>query len=285
MTNKQLLDKYYQIAINKNKEESAILLLFLSVSKTTSSDLYIKMNENVREEVVNEFEKKVVLYLEHNEPVQYIIGEACFYGYDFNVNKDVLIPRPETEELVENVLYLYDDYFKDKKVEVADVGTGSGCIAITLALEEKNMHVMASDISLEALTVARGNAKKLGANVDFYQGDMLAPLMDKKLDILVSNPPYIPTEETVDSLVKDNEPNLALFGGNDGLKFYRVILENAPKIMNEKCILAFEHGYDKSSEIEDIARKNFPGALVYTKKDLQGLDRMTFVIRGFNNEK
>lgn len=285
MTNKQFLEKYYKLATSYAKEESAILLLFLAISKMTSSDLYIRMNEEVAADVAEEFSQKVSLYLDKNEPVQYIIGEACFYGYDFDVNKEVLIPRPETEELVENVLYLYDDYFKGKDVAVADVGTGSGCIAITLALEEKHMHVVASDISSSALEVARKNAKKLNTNVDFYQGDMLEPLMDKKLDILVSNPPYIPEVEEVDSLVKDNEPNVALFGGDDGLKFYRVILENAPKIMNEKCILAFEHGYDKASEIEALALKNFPGALVYTKKDLQGLDRMTFVVRGFNNEK
>lgn len=282
MTNKQFLNKYYEKALSVGKEESAILLLFLAVAKMSSTDLYIKMDETVSNDVVKEFEEKVSLYLDKNEPVQYIIGEACFYGYDFKVNENVLIPRPETEELVENVIYLYDDYFKGQKVKVADVGTGSGCIAITLAKEEANMEVVASDISSEALSVAKENALKLDANVTFYQGDMLAPLIEanQKLDILVSNPPYIPSEEVVDSLVKDNEPNVALFGGEDGLKFYRIILENAPKIMKDKCILAFEHGYQTSSAIEALAAKYFPGAKIYTKKDLQGLERMTFVIRG-----
>ena len=114
---------------------------------------------------------------------------------------------------------------------------------------------------------------------------MLEPVMNDKFDILVSNPPYIPETEVVDPLVKDNEPNVALFGGNDGLKFFHIILENAPKIMKEKCILAFEHGYNKTQEIEAICKKYFPDANIYTKKDLQGLDRMTFVIRGFKDEK
>lgn len=284
MTYQSFLNEWYEKATKAYKEESAILLLLLAVAKLSSSDLYIKMHDEIPTEVVKEFEGKVKKYIDDNVPVQYIIGEACFYGYDFIVNEDVLIPRPETEELVENVLYLYDDYFKGQKIKVADIGTGSGCIAVTLKAEEPRMDVTAVDISDNALAVAKANAKKMEADVEFLQGDMLNPVMDRKFDILVSNPPYIPDTEVVDSLVKDNEPNVALFGGNDGLKFYRIILENAPKIMNERCILAFEHGYNTSREIERLASEYFPGAKVYTKRDLQGLERMTFVVRGFDNE-
>lgn len=284
MTYQSFLNEWYEKATKAYKEESAILLLLLAVAKLSSSDLYIKMHDEIPDVVVKEFEEKVKKYIDDNVPVQYIIGEACFYGYDFIVNEDVLIPRPETEELVENVLYLYDDYFKGQKIKVADIGTGSGCIAVTLKAEEPRMDVTAVDISDNALAVAKANAKKMEADVEFLQGDMLNPVMDRKFDILVSNPPYIPDTEVVDSLVKDNEPNVALFGGNDGLKFYRIILENAPKIMNERCILAFEHGYNTSREIERLASEYFPGAKVYTKRDLQGLERMTFVVRGFDNE-
>lgn len=182
-------------------------------------------------------------------------------------------------------LFLYDDYFKGKDIDVVDIGTGSGCISVTLAAEEPHMHLKATDISGRALNVARSNAKKMNVNIDFKEGNMLEPVMNDKFDILVSNPPYIPETEVVDPLVKDNEPNVALFGGNDGLKFFHIILENAPKIMKEKCILAFEHGYNKTQEIEAICKKYFPDANIYTKKDLQGLDRMTFVIRGFKDEK
>lgn len=285
MKYKDFLKKWQDIAYQKGYEESAILLLLLHEAKLTNTELYIKMEEEIESSIINSFEINVKKYLEENIPVQYIIGEACFFGYDFNVNNNVLIPRPETEELVENILFLYDDYFKGKDVNVVDIGTGSGCIGITLNLEEPRMHVTSTDISADALDVAKSNSKKLGANVNFYQGNMLEPVMDKKFDILVSNPPYIPEDEEVDSLVKDNEPNVALFGGKDGLKFYRIILEEACKIMNDKCILAFEHGYNKTKEIEDICHLYFKDANIYTKKDLQGLDRMTFVIRGFNNEK
>lgn len=278
--------KYWQdIASEKGFEESAILLLLLYEAKLTSSELYMKMDDEIDKKISDNFETDVKKYLDDNIPVQYIIGEACFYGYDFNVNNDVLIPRPETEELVENILFLYDDYFKGKDIDVVDIGTGSGCISVTLAAEEPNMHLKATDISGRALNVARSNAKKMNVNIDFKEGNMLEPVMNDKFDILVSNPPYIPETEVVDPLVKDNEPNVALFGGNDGLKFFHIILENAPKIMKEKCILAFEHGYNKTQEIEAICKKYFPDANIYTKKDLQGLDRMTFVIRGFKDEK
>lgn len=276
---------YQNKALEKGLEESAILLLLLHDANVSSPELYLKMNDEIEEAVVNRFETDVEKYFNDNVPIQYIIGSSCFYGYDFNVNENVLIPRYETEELVENMLFLYDDFFKPNDVSVVDIGTGSGCISCTLALEEPHMHVCATDISDKALEVARANAIKLGANVEFFQGDMLEPVMDKKFDILVSNPPYIPRLENVDPLVKDNEPNIALFGGDDGLKFYHIILSNAPKIMKEKCILGFEHGYNKTKEIEAICKKYFPNARVYTKKDLQGLDRMTFVIRGFNDEK
>ncbi len=285
MKYKDYLKHWQDIALEKGYEESAILLLLLYEAKLSSSELYMKMNDEIGDDITKSFELDVKKYLEDNIPVQYIIGEACFYGYDFNVNKDVLIPRPETEELVENILFLYDDYFRGKDIEVVDIGTGSGCISVTLAAEEPHMHLKATDISPEALKVAQSNAKKMNVNVEFKEGNMLEPVMNDKFDILVSNPPYIPETEAVDPLVKDNEPNVALFGGNDGLKFFHIILENAPKIMKEQCILAFEHGYNKTAEIEAICKKYFPDANIYTKKDLQGLDRMTFVIRGFKNEK
>lgn len=285
MKYKDYLKKWQDIAVAKGYEESAILLLLLYEAKITPSQLYVKMEDEIEDSVINSFEIDVKKYLEDNIPVQYIVGEACFYGYDFNVNNNVLIPRPETEELVENILYLYDDYFDGQDVDVVDIGTGSGCISVTLAAEETHMHLKATDISPEALEVAKSNAKKMGVNVEFREGNMLEPVMNDKFDILVSNPPYIPETEEVDSLVKDNEPNVALYGGNDGLKFFHIILKNAPLIMKDKCILAFEHGYNKTTEIENICRTYFPDSEIYTKKDLQGLDRMTFVIRGFNNEK
>ena len=228
---------------------------------------------------VNKF-KNMIESRKNGCPLQYIIGSTCFYGYDFIVNENVLIPRFETEELVENILYKYDEHFGGKKVEVCDLATGSGCIAITLAKEEPNMHVVATDISKEALEVAKLNNQKFDANVKFLQGDMLTPLKGKKFDIFVSNPPYIPENEDVDSLVKDNEPNLALFGGDDGMKFYRIILQGLRPLLNKKALVAFEHGYDKKEEMLALCKKYFPECKAECIKDLEGKDRMTFIYVG-----
>ena len=286
MTYKKKMDEASKIALDNNKEESAILFLMEEVSGYSTGELFFNQNEKMSDEEISKFDSLVHKYIFENQPVQYLTGKSYFYGYEFNVNSDVLIPRPETEELVENILSIYDRTFKrGTNVDVVDIGTGSGAISITLSLEEKAMNVLATDISSEALVVARANNEKLDGRVTFLEGDMLEPVMDKKFDILVSNPPYIPDEEYVDPLVKDNEPNVALFGGNDGLKFYKIILNNSVKIMKDKFIIGFEHGYNTSKVIEDLARELYPDAYVFTKKDMQGKDRMTFVIRGFDYEQ
>ena len=267
-------------ALENNKEDSAVVLLLEHICNLETNALFMKRGEEIEEEYVNKFNEIFDKYLHENKPIQYLIGTSCFYGYDFIVNENVLIPRFETEELVENILYKYDEHFGGKKVEVCDLATGSGCIAITLAKEEPNMHVVATDISKEALEVAKLNNQKFDANVKFLQGDMLTPLKGKKFDIFVSNPPYIPENEDVDSLVKDNEPNLALFGGDDGMKFYRIILQGLRPLLNKKALVAFEHGYDKKEEMLALCKKYFPEGKAECIKDLEGKDRMTFIYVG-----
>ncbi|XMB86714.1 peptide chain release factor N(5)-glutamine methyltransferase [Mycoplasmatota bacterium WC44] len=274
----ELLKYGTDLSLENNKEDSAVKILLLDVSKMESHILIGSMNEEVPQDIEDKFKEKLDKYIFSNIPVQHLTGTEYFYGYEFYVNDDVLIPRFETEELVSNILYTYDEVFEGESIKVVDVGTGSGAIAITLDLEEANMTVKATDISDVALDVARKNNDKLKANVEFICGDMLEPLYGEKYDILVSNPPYIPSTEAVDSLVLDNEPHLALFGGEDGLKFYRIILENAHKILNEKSILAFEHAYDKGKEMVDLSKKYFPNSEVRLLKDLQGKDRMTIII-------
>ncbi len=280
MNYQQLIQSATHQAASYDKEEGAVFLLLQHVTNLTASNLYLKMNEEVPQNVVEAFHQLLDRYLLHNEPVQYLIGSSCFYGYDFIVNPSVLIPRRETEELVENILYRYDQYFKSQDVEVCDVATGSGCIGITLALEEPHMKVTATDISLEALEVARKNNEQLKANVTFIQGDMLEPLKGKKFDIFVSNPPYIPETEEVMPLVKDNEPNVALFGGKDGMKFYRIILSGVQPLLKDKAMICFEHGYDKKEAMLELAHTYFPNCRVEVLKDLEGKDRMTFIYVG-----
>lgn len=259
--------------------QSAVFLL-LELSEMESHNLYYDYESEMEVELYNVYQKALERLLAQ-EPLAHVLGYEMFYGYRFKVNENVLIPRPETEELVANVLAEYDACFKDEKVVAIDVGSGSGAIAISLAKEEKNIQMYASDISEEAIEVAKENAAHLEAQVTFLLGDMLQPFIDEKIkvDILISNPPYIPIDEDMEKSVVDYEPHVALFGGEDGLKFYRSIFENAHKVLKEKAILAFEMGYDQKEAMEQEARKYFPNERMETVKDLNGKDRMFFIYK------
>lgn len=284
MKYKEFIKLNKELALENNKEDAAVFLVLQKVLDVNSSKLFMMQEDEISEDTQLKFKEIFDKYLYDNKPVQYLVGTSNFYGYDFIVNENVLIPRFETEELVDNILYRYDKYFKNQRVDVCDLATGSGCIAITLAKEEKNMNVIASDISFEALEVAKKNSEKLNANVKFLQGDMLEPFKGMKFDIFVSNPPYIPEDEEVMDLVKDNEPNIALFGGSDGLKFYRIILSGVKELLKDKAIIAFEHGFDKKDEMIKLANIYFPNSRVEVLKDLENKDRMTFIYVGDFNE-
>ena len=266
--------------IRKNEELSDELqLLLLDVCRKSRSDLYADYYDEMPDELVIEYEQKVERLL-RNEPLQYITGYQPFYGYDIKVNESVLIPRNETEELVANVLIEYDSYFSGQDVTIADVGTGSGAIAIALSKEEPHFtEVYATDISEEALTLARENSRSLGCDISFLCGDMLEPLIERniRLDILVSNPPYIPVNQEIQKSVEEYEPHVALFGGNDGLYFYRRIFANAHKVIKEHSFLAFEIGYDEKDAILKEAEKYFPDDEYQVFKDINGKDRMLFI--------
>ncbi len=210
-------------------------------------------------------------------PLQYITGKACFYGHFFQVNKAVLIPRPETEELV---YYALKKIPKREAVNILDVGTGSGCIAITVALERPDANVYALDVSHEALEVAKKNAKLLGAtNVQFIQADFLKDeswYIDlPKFDFLLSNPPYISKSETsvMSRSTLEKEPGLALFAPNeDVLAFYKRIAELMPVIMNENSYLFMEINEFRSKDTKKIFEKQ--SKRVELIQDMQGKDRI-----------
>lgn len=213
--------------------------------------------------------------LEKGIPVQYIVGNVDFYGNIFEVNKDVLIPRFETEELVDKTINYINELF-DKKVDIVDIGTGSGCIAITLK-KQLDCNVDAVDISTKALEVAKKNAFNIGADITFIEGDLLTPL-NKKYDVIISNPPYIAIDDIeIMDIVKKNEPHQALFAPNNGLKCYEDILKNAGNYLKPKSIIAFEIGYVQAQEIKKMIERNFPNSIIKIEKDLQGKDRFIFV--------
>jgi len=279
MTVRELIRQSEAMLDDENKDCNVAKVLFYHLAHKEPHQLYLMMDEEVDDELLEAFWIGMKRYM-NGEPIQYIKGKETFFSRDFIVNENVLIPRYETEELVENILYKIDDYFDDYEcIELCDVGTGSGAIAISLALEEPKLKVVATDISEEALDVAKLNAQELGARVEFYQGDMLEPLIDHniKVDIFVSNPPYIPIDQNIESVVKDNEPHVALFGGEDGLYFYRLIFSQVKKILKDRALLAFEMGFDQRELMEEAVEYYFPNVPYEIIKDINGKDRMLFI--------
>ena len=208
--------------------------------------------------------------LNNGEPLQYIVGDVNFYGNTIKVDKRVLIPRFETEGLCE----IAKEYLKDN-IDCIDLGTGSGCIAITLKKMNRSINMDAIDISSDALTLACENAKINSVEINFIQNDMLNNI-DKKYDLIISNPPYIRYDEEVMDIVKNNEPSLALYADNDGLYFYEEILKSAKHNLKDKYVILFEMGYDQGDKIKSIAHK-YLDCNVEIKKDLQGFDRYVII--------
>ena len=184
--------------------------------------------------------------LEMGEPVQYIVGNVDFYHSNFKITNDVLIPRFETEELVDKTIDYIKKYFTGK-LDIVDLGTGSGCIAISLK-KELNFDLDAFDFSKRAFEVAKVNAGRYQVDFCFYEGDFLEPLT-KKYDVIISNPPYIDVEEEIMEIVKMNEPHLALYADNHGLACYEQILKGCKNYLKEKSMIAFEIGYNQGEEI------------------------------------
>ena len=262
-----------------DRGEQAAFLYLLELTNKEAHNLYMEYDEEMPQAQIDEFEAGVERLVE-GEPLGHVLGFEWFYGYRFKVNEDVLIPRPETEELVAYILAAYDEYFKDTlNVTAVDVGTGSGAIAVALKKEEPNIHILASDISEKACRIAKQNAQDNDAVVEVLCGDMLEPLIERniKVDILISNPPYIPSDEAMEDSVVNYEPHVALFGGEDGLKFYRIIFEHAKKVLKDKAMMAFEMGYNQKEALSAEARKYFPDAKIEVNKDMSGKNRMLFI--------
>lgn len=215
--------------------------------------------------------------LKEGKPVQYIVGNVDFYDVNLLINENVLIPRFETETLVEKTI----NYAKSLKgpLDILDIGTGSGSIAITLA-KHLPSKVIATDISTEALKIAKENAKRNNVNITFKQSDIFENVKGK-FDIIISNPPYIAKDEIIDPLVENNEPHLALYAENNGLYFYQNIIKNVKTYLKEKSIIAFEIGMTQSKAITEIAKTYLPNSIVKTEKDLTGKDRYIFIFNNF----
>lgn len=213
--------------------------------------------------------------LEEGLPVQYIVGEVDFYGNIFKVNKNVLIPRFETEQLIELTMEYISEKF-DGVVDILDIGTGSGCIAITLK-KNINCNVDAVDISSDALNVAEYNKKLNNVDINIFKSDMLSNV-NKKYDVIISNPPYIGRKEDIEGIVEKNEPHIALYADNDGLYYYEEILKNCKKNLKDNFIIAFEIGKSQGKLVKNLALKYLDDIDVFIKKDLNNLDRFVIIV-------
>ena len=277
-TYNQLIHQYSKAFFEKGLSGNTLKAFIFELCNEENVDLYLELDHEAKNSIEERYHDGVKRML-NNEPMNYVLGYTYFFGYKILVNEDVLIPRYETEELIGLILSKYDEHFKDKQIDLCDVGTGSGAIAISLKKEESNINVYASDISEKAIDVAKKNSELNNADIEFMVGSMLEPYIDKniKVDILVSNPPYIKENEVLEESVKDYEPHVALFGGQDGLKFYRMIFENAKKVLKDKAMMFFEMGYDQKENLTSLALSYFPNAKVEVFKDINGKDRMLMI--------
>lgn len=272
MTIKELID-YGNKFIPKDQVE----MLLEYVLKCNRISIYNRLNEQIENQEVKIY-KESIDKIKNNYPIQYLLGFSNFFGFDFLVNENVLIPRFETEELVENTIKYIEKYFTNN-ISIIDLGTGSGCIGITLKKKLPSLNVTCLDISDDALVVAKQNAKNLEADINFIKGDMLDNVTEK-YSVIISNPPYISEDEEIDKLVKDNEPHLALFAQNDGLYYYEKILSTCFKNLEDKFLIAFEIGMTQKDKIFELVQKYFKDEVKFEcKKDLSGKDRMIFIYK------
>ena len=265
--------------INKLNIEDASMKVKMLLSDILGKEkeyLLIHDNEELSQDVLDNFYAKLNR-LKDEEPIQYILNKQEFMGFEFYVDENVLIPQPDTEILVEEVVDISKKINNNSnELRVLDMCTGSGAIAISLSKLIENASVSASDISDGALNVAKENAIKNSVNIEFYKSDLFNDISKNvKFDIIVSNPPYIQTE-VIKGLSKEvqSEPFIALDGGEDGLVFYREIIKNAKDYIIEDGYLALEIGYDQKEKVMELARKENVFSKIESIKDLSGNDRV-----------
>ena len=272
------IEELLKLGINElnNIDEASlkIKMILAYILREDKSYLVIHKDREISGKEYEEFLNSIQR-LKQGEPVQYIIEKTEFYGLEFNVTSDVLIPQPDTEILVEEVIDIYNKNYsgKNDKVNILDLCTGSGAIAVSLKKNLSNVELFASDISLKALDIAKKNAIQNETEIDFIESNLFENI-DKKFDIIVSNPPYI-ERRVLDTLPEEvkYEPVLALDGGADGLEFYRKIIKDSKNYLNENGVLALEIGFDqKKSVIGLMEQEGYKD--IYSKKDYGGNDRI-----------
>ena len=279
MNRRQAITKACLLLRRQGKEESLARFLLMYILDESPQLFSNNLSEQMSKENEDKYFSLVEKHIKEDVPLSHLVGFEYFYDRKFKVTKDVLSPRMETEELIYKVIE-YVNASNKNKFKILDLCTGSGIIAITLKkeLEQVSVDIIASDISEEALEVAKENSQSHDATTKFIQSDIFNNIADK-FDIIVSNPPYIDRKDEV--TMQDNvlkyDPHLALFAEEEGMYFYRKIIEQANDYLNENGVIFFEIGYDQKDKIIKLADLNGYSAKVY--KDINGRDRMAFLVR------
>ena len=274
----QIFKDFEEKLIAKGEEAESLSFVYRSLKNLSFTDFVFAFQHEASEEE-SKFLEEIYTKLANHIPAQYIIGHAEFFGMQLKVDERVLIPRPETEELVELILAENPE----ENLKVLDIGTGSGAIALALAKNRPDWTITASDISQDALDLAMENAKNQGLTLSFIKSDCFSEI-SSKYDIIVSNPPYISRvdEAEVGLNVLHSEPHLALFADEDGLAIYRRIAEESKDYLNDGGKIYLEIGYKQGQSVPVLFKENFPEKRVRTLKDQFGQDRMVVIDDGEN---
>ena len=272
----QLFSDFEEELIRQGEEAESLSFVYRSLKKLSFTDFVFALQQEVTE-AEKRFVEEIYQQLATHKPAQYIIGHVDFFGMQLKVDERVLIPRPETEELVELILAENSE----ENLKVLDIGTGSGAIALALAKNRPDWSVTAADISQDALELASENARNQNLNIFFKKSDCFAEISEK-YDIIVSNPPYISREDEseVGLNVLHSEPHLALFADEDGLAIYRKMAEDAKDYLKDGGKIYLEIGYKQGQSVPDLFRKHLPEKRIRTLKDQFGQDRMVAVDDG-----
>lgn len=264
------------IVYGKSKVHSDLAKMLLAdLMDVNSLELLTILDQEVPEDIINTYKYRVD-ELRKGRPIQYIIGNVNFCGNLFEINEDVLIPRFETEQLVINTIEKINTLWPNQNIDLIDLGTGSGAIGLSIKKRLPHINVTLLDISDKSLEVAKKNAHNLGIEVKFILNDMLENLANK-YDVIISNPPYIKTNEEVEDIVKNNEPHLALYAGEDGLDCYKKILSHVKENINNKYLIAFEIGDTQKEDLFNLASLYLNNYNIECLKDFSNRDRMIFI--------
>ena len=276
---KEALEEAKKELIKNNIEDSLLICreLLSFTLKQNKQYLIINQNEEISIKQYTEFKENIKKII-NGIPLQYITNKQEFMKLNFYVDKNVLIPQPDTEILVESVIELSKKI--KANVKILDLCTGSGAIAISIdyILKQNNIksEVFASDISSKALEIAKRNNQENNTNVKFILSNLFTNI-DNKYDLIISNPPYISKSEDIMDIVKNNEPNIALYADNDGLYFYEEIIKEIKKYMNDNCIIAFEIGYNQGERLKQLVKKYLDKEAIILK-DMQGMTRFCIIV-------